>query len=74
MVQRAVTTTAREAIGEPARHRALMPQVGDPADFVVLHGNDSVQSAVCSPAVARTTVKAGRVVSRRRVETTFLGA
>ncbi|KAJ3564567.1 hypothetical protein NP233_g8212 [Leucocoprinus birnbaumii] len=51
------------------RHAAipadLFPTRGDPADFVVLHENQSLRSAALHPSFNRTTIKAGRVVARR---------
>ncbi|GJE98279.1 cytosine deaminase-like protein [Phanerochaete sordida] len=62
---RSVTTIARVATGN-ASPSSLFPQVGDVADFVVLHDNPSVQDAACNPCYDRTTIKNGRVVARRR--------
>lgn len=70
---------ARAAIGmTPARtlfpsSQALVPRVSDPADFVLLHDNTDVQSAACNPSFSRTTIKAGRVVSRRETRVWHLG-
>jgi hypothetical protein len=68
-LQEAVTIVAKRAAGEDLVPASLVPQVGDAADFVILHDNDSVQSAALSPCYARTTIKAGAVVARRQVTT-----
>ncbi|KAF9454709.1 hypothetical protein P691DRAFT_716456 [Macrolepiota fuliginosa MF-IS2] len=44
----------------------LFPTRGDPADFVILHDNDSLRSVALHPAFERTTIKDGRVVARRK--------
>ncbi|PPQ77464.1 hypothetical protein CVT25_011332 [Psilocybe cyanescens] len=63
---RSVTLTSKRAIGQSEIPLDLAPTVGDLADFVVLHGRSSLQSAVLNPCFDRTTVKAGRVVACRR--------
>lgn len=63
--------TARVGIGRPLASASLVPQVGDPADLLLLHDNYDVQSAVCNPSYTRTTIKAGRVVARRERRTWF---
>jgi len=60
----AITTTARQAIGATS-FQGLMPQIGDPAEFVILHENDSLQSVVCNPGYDRTTIYRGEVVAKR---------
>lgn len=73
-IQRSVTLTSKLAIGED-NHRAsprLFPIVGDPADFVVLHGVNTIQSAVLSPPLDRTTIHAGIVVARRQTSSWLL--
>jgi hypothetical protein len=49
----------------------LFPRIGQRADFVLLHKNDSVQSAVCNPCYARTTIVGGKVVCQREVNISF---
>jgi hypothetical protein len=44
----------------------LFPCIGDPADFVVLHGARGWQSVVLSPGFDRTTFYKGNVVARRK--------
>ncbi|CAL1713115.1 unnamed protein product [Somion occarium] len=67
-----VTNTARRAIGRQQdsrlskESRPMIVRVGDVADFVLLHNNDSTQSAVLNPSYDRTTIKGGRIVSVRR--------
>ncbi|KAF5360476.1 hypothetical protein D9756_004727 [Leucocoprinus leucothites] len=51
----------------------LFPTRGDPADFVVLHENHDLRSAALHPSFERTTIKAGRVVARRRKWRWILG-
>lgn len=73
-MQEAVTVNARMAMGgyicEPtgprntARPRLRLAK-GDVADFVLLHGNDTVYSAALNPSCSRTTIKNGLVVARR---------
>lgn len=67
-----MTLTAKRAIGRDGAHVGLFPSQGDPADFVILHGNGSVKTAVFSPSHDRTTIRAGVVVARRRTQTWFL--
>ncbi|KAI0699090.1 hypothetical protein BC835DRAFT_1503464 [Cytidiella melzeri] len=80
----AVTINAREAIGlqshratngaqgEVYRRLRLFPVVGRRADFVLLHDNREIQSAVCTPCYDRTTIMGGKVVCRRQSNVTFL--
>ena len=68
--QRSVTTTARAAIGLLLAV-SLVPRVGDPAEIVVLHGNNSLQDAACNPCYDRTTIKGGQIVARRRGQVIF---
>lgn len=63
--QRAVTVTSKAAIGMTDQPTDLVPSCGDPADFVVLNGITSVQSAVLNPGFDRITIRRGVVVSRR---------
>jgi len=44
----------------------LAPVIGDRADFVILHGRESVRSAVLNPPFERTTIKNGRMVASRK--------
>lgn len=50
----------------------LFPQIGQRADFVLLHENNDVQSAACSPCYDRTTILGGRVVCRRETALSYL--
>ena len=71
--QESVILHSRTAIGEKgSAGLSLVPRVGDPADFVLLHENHDAQSAACSPSYTRTTIKAGRVVSCRESRTWHL--
>lgn len=73
-----MSTTSKEAIGimhggsvsgKPADEGdGIVPRVGDPADFVVVHGARRWQSAVLSPGFDRTTFYKGNVVARRRAQ------
>lgn len=74
VIQESVTTTARLAIGinadkssNPplASASSLAPNIGSPADFVLLYGTTSVRDAALAPAYDRITIKAGAVVARR---------
>ncbi|TFY74121.1 hypothetical protein EWM64_g9891 [Hericium alpestre] len=67
---KSVSTEAKYAIGlrQPAASKSLSISQGDPADFVILHENSSVRSAVLNPCYTRTTIRAGRVVAYRRAE------
>jgi hypothetical protein len=44
----------------------LFPARGDPADFVILHNNDTLRSAALDPSFERTTIKNGKVIARRQ--------
>ncbi|KAF9077644.1 hypothetical protein BDP27DRAFT_1441696 [Rhodocollybia butyracea] len=48
---------------------SLVPQEGDPADFVLLHGTKTLGQAVLNPGYDRTTIRRGVVVARRRTRT-----
>jgi hypothetical protein len=61
-----VTVTAKHAMGEMGMSSNLVPQVGDRADFVILHDCSSVSEAVLNPPFGRTTIKAGKTVAHRR--------
>lgn len=52
---------------------SLFPTEGDPADFVILHGAESLQSAVLYPSFDRTTIHSGVVVARRWTHSWLLG-
>ncbi|KAG1879167.1 hypothetical protein F4604DRAFT_1880110 [Suillus subluteus] len=75
---RSVSTTSKEAIGvmhggsvggkSADESDGVVPRVGDPADFVVVHGARRWQSAVLSPGFDRTTFYKGNVVARRRAQ------
>ncbi|KAF4577148.1 hypothetical protein EYR36_005135 [Pleurotus pulmonarius] len=68
-----VTCTARKAIAIEESHKAIFPSRLDPADFVILHDNHSLQSAIFSPCYDRTTIRAGQIVSRRRTHKWNIG-
>ncbi|KDR82778.1 hypothetical protein GALMADRAFT_134336 [Galerina marginata CBS 339.88] len=63
---RSVSLTSKRAIGQTQIPLDLAPNTDDPADFVVLHGSQSLQSAVLNPCFDRTTIKSGKVVASRR--------
>ncbi|KAF4617280.1 hypothetical protein D9613_005861 [Agrocybe pediades] len=69
---RSVTLTARRAIGsmgidtDQVPSADLAPSISDRADLVILHGRESVRSAVLNPPFDRTTIKGGKVVALRR--------
>ncbi len=65
-----ITTASKLAIGDYHLNAlddplTLLPTPGQPANFVILHDNPDVQSAVLSPCYSRTTIKDGKVVARR---------
>ncbi|KDQ62409.1 hypothetical protein JAAARDRAFT_30317 [Jaapia argillacea MUCL 33604] len=62
----AVTLASKRVIGEAVVSRRLIPQVGDTADFLILHGNDTLHSVALNPGWERTTIKGGVVVATRR--------
>ncbi|KAF8133942.1 hypothetical protein EV363DRAFT_1161850 [Boletus edulis] len=70
---RSVSTTPKEVIGvmkdagRPDEYAAdgLVPFIGGPADFVMIHEARRWQSGVLSPSFDRTTVVGGRVAARR---------
>ncbi|EJT99956.1 Metallo-dependent hydrolase [Dacryopinax primogenitus] len=68
---RMVTVFAASAAGlRPREHAAdLMLQPGEPADLVILDGCTDWRMAALSPPFARVTLKGGRVVGKRKVET-----
>ncbi|RDB18021.1 Cytosine deaminase [Hypsizygus marmoreus] len=68
---RSVTLTSKITIGQDSAHLGLFPTRGDPADFVILHGTETLQSAVLHPAWDRTTIRAGVMVSRRQTQVWF---
>jgi hypothetical protein len=63
-MQSSVTLFAKRAIGETAP-QSLIPQKGDRADFVILHENATLQSAVLNPSWERTVIKGGVTVAHR---------
>ncbi|KAG6850740.1 hypothetical protein H0H93_009363 [Arthromyces matolae] len=70
---RSVSLTSKIAVGgDGGRGKRLFPAPGDPADFVILHGTSSIQSAVLHPPFDRTTIYAGVVVASKRSETWLL--
>ncbi|CBQ71568.1 conserved hypothetical protein [Sporisorium reilianum SRZ2] len=60
----AVSARARVAAGLPGAYG----EEGMWADLTVVDGCTSVQDVVCAPSYSRITLKHGRLVSRRRVE------
>lgn len=62
-----MTITARVAIAARGP-TSLTPIAGDPADFVLLHENDSVSSAALNPSYARTVIKDGQIVAARHAD------
>ncbi|PPR07781.1 hypothetical protein CVT26_014966 [Gymnopilus dilepis] len=68
---RSVTLTSKRAIGQESVPHDLSPDVDDPADFVILHGQPTLRCAVLNPGFDRTTIKAGKVVASRRSTTWF---
>ncbi|EJC97920.1 Metallo-dependent hydrolase [Fomitiporia mediterranea MF3/22] len=64
----AVSVGSRQAIGlnNGRDTGSLIPIIGSPADFVLLHGNHSLQSAALEPCYDRTTIRNGRIVASRR--------
>ncbi|KNZ80975.1 Cytosine deaminase [Termitomyces sp. J132] len=70
---RSVTLTSKLALGVgESDGKRLFPVSGDAADFVILHGAHSTQSAVLHPSFDRTVIRAGVVVSRKRSSTWLL--
>lgn len=69
-----MSTTSKEAIGviedagrsEVDATDSLVPVVGGPADFLLMHEARGWQTAVLSPSFDRTTVFHGRKVALRR--------
>ncbi|PPR01742.1 hypothetical protein CVT24_001562 [Panaeolus cyanescens] len=66
VLAKSVTITSKRAIGVQDVPTSLVLTVGDPADFVILHRNESLQSAVLNPSYDRTTIKTGNMVASRR--------
>ena len=62
----AVSNASKRAAGYPC-HTALSLRENDPADLLLVYGNDSVQSLVLNPGYKRTVVKNGRVVASKTV-------
>lgn len=69
---RSVTLTSKRAIGENEVYMDLLPTEGGPADFVILHGTETLLSAVLHPSYDRTTIRAGVIVARRTSNRWFL--
>ncbi|KAL5482560.1 hypothetical protein ACEPAI_9154 [Sanghuangporus weigelae] len=72
-----VSISSKRAIGLPESEStsesvdiamSLIPTAGSPADFVILHENQSLQCAVLEPCFSRTTIKNGRVVAKREAK------
>ncbi|KAL0961043.1 hypothetical protein HGRIS_006032 [Hohenbuehelia grisea] len=61
-----VTSVAKTAVGLGRGHTQLFPSLSQPADFVILHDNQNIRSAILNPSYDRTTICAGRIVSQRR--------
>ncbi len=53
----------------PFLPRGLSPQKGDPSDFVIVRGSESLAQAVLNPSYDRTTIRQSRVVAQRRTTT-----
>ncbi|KAI0648013.1 Metallo-dependent hydrolase [Trametes meyenii] len=71
----AVTLNARLAVGgahKGAPHPSITPAPGVPADFVLLHENDTLHGAALNPSFSRTTIRRGQVVARRVAQTWIL--
>ncbi|KAL5501671.1 hypothetical protein ACEPAH_8931 [Sanghuangporus vaninii] len=75
----AVSISSKRAVGLPESDyetasdsdntaTSLISTVGSPADFVILHENQSLQSAVLEPCFPRTTIKDGCVIAKRDVK------
>ncbi|KAF8526652.1 hypothetical protein BU17DRAFT_40552 [Hysterangium stoloniferum] len=62
----AVTNASKRAVGICAHDRSLALSPGGPADLVIVHGNDTVQSVVLNPGFERTVIKGGRVIASKR--------
>ncbi|KAI9058364.1 hypothetical protein FKP32DRAFT_1680781, partial [Trametes sanguinea] len=56
----------------PYPHLSMTPTPGTPADFVLLHENDSMHGAALNPSFSRTTIRRGVVVARRVAQTWVL--
>ncbi|KAJ3910589.1 Metallo-dependent hydrolase [Lentinula edodes] len=63
---KSVTITSKVAIGQTNVPLELYPQRGDIADFVILHGIQTLRQAVLNPPYDRTTIRNGIVVAHRR--------
>ncbi|KAJ8472589.1 hypothetical protein ONZ45_g16603 [Pleurotus djamor] len=73
ILARSVTTTSRLAIASEENHKTLFPSRLDPADFVILHDNFDLQSAILCPSYDRTTIRAGQIVARRKTNRWNIG-
>ncbi|KAH7909903.1 hypothetical protein BJ138DRAFT_1088682 [Hygrophoropsis aurantiaca] len=79
---RAVTVSSKSAIGlgdvnntttkdiqkSAQEDSELVPQIGDLADFVIVHEARRWQSTVLNPTFDRTTVYRGRIVAQRKAQ------
>jgi len=72
---RMVTVQAASAAGlRPQEHAAdLALRPGEPADLVILDGCTDWRTAALAPPFARVTLKSGKVVGKRKVETWIEG-
>ncbi|GLB38429.1 putative metallo-dependent hydrolase [Lyophyllum shimeji] len=66
---RSVTSISKLVLGEGRTRQGLFPAPGDPADFVILQGADTLRSTVLHPPFDRTTIRAGTVVARSHHKT-----
>jgi len=62
----AISNTSKRAAGL-APHTTLSLSENDPADLLLVHGNNSVQSLVLNPTYERTVIKNGKVVASKKV-------
>ncbi|OSD07218.1 Metallo-dependent hydrolase, partial [Trametes coccinea BRFM310] len=66
------SSSASSAHPHPYPYLSMTPTPGTPADFVLLHENDSVHGAALNPSFSRTTIRHGVVVARRVAQTWVL--
>jgi hypothetical protein len=66
ILQAAVSNTSRRAAGFPSLNSLALSEK-DPADLLLVHGNDSIQSLVLNPGYERTVIKHGKVVAWKTV-------
>ncbi|KAI0269776.1 hypothetical protein BC834DRAFT_863300 [Gloeopeniophorella convolvens] len=67
LLLKSVSVASKAAIGLGGDGAGLVIREGQTADFVLLHDNNTVQSAVLRPSYARTTIRNGAVIAKRRV-------